>query len=131
MADEIKKLSDYLTLQLGMTRACSSENGANAGSQTDKMFWSGAVGTCDCLKGLVSEQNLMGALAGKGVDVAAEIFKMAKPIKKTGQVKVKPHCPQCLTTNLDEMGVTADGVRSYACKPCRVLLHILPLGEDF
>lgn len=131
MPEEAKQISEYLTMQLGFCRAGSQENGINSSAQTDRMFWAGAVGACDALKTLVAEKNLQEVAAKKtGLNVATELFKLTMPNPKSKKVLLKPHCPKCLSSELDEMGSTAAGVHSYACRPCKILIHILPIGRD-
>ncbi|MFA5152117.1 MAG: hypothetical protein WC554_06145 [Clostridia bacterium] len=126
-----KQISDYLTLQLALCRSHSQENGVKSGNQTDRMFWAGAVGTCDALKSVVEGPNLQEvAEKNTGKNVATEIFKLTETDGKGKKVLLKPHCPKCLSSELDEMGTSADGVKSYVCRPCMILFHILSI-QDF
>jgi hypothetical protein len=89
-------------------------------------------GTCDALKSLVANNNLQEVADKKsGKNIATEIFSLTTTEGKGKKVLVKPHCPKCLSSELDEMGTTADGVKSFACRPCKILFHILAIKDDF
>lgn len=128
-----KQISEYLTVQIALCRGYSQESGIKGTTQTDKMFWAGAIGCCDALKTMVAEDNIKQVIeTNKGKDIAKELFKLTEePIRNSRKIHLKPHCPKCLSSDLDEMGVTADGVKSYVCRPCKILFHILPMAGDF
>jgi hypothetical protein len=131
--DKIVRVSDYLSIQLGLCRNYSQEQSKNCQSQVDKMFWSGMIAICETLKPIVAVQNINLELESKkGINLAAVVQKNLQEEKptKTGPQKVlKPHCPKCFQSNMDELGIDGAGVKSYACRPCKIIVKILPVED--